>query len=108
MIEKSNSTSLALATIAILGQPPRSRNEQILSGFLAWRIFFVSVLFLTGILGIFFWGQLHGHSLEESRTYAVNTLMMMEVFYLFSVRYLRCSSLSFKRLFATKGRSSLR
>lgn len=45
---------------------------------------------------------MHGHSLEESRTYAVNTLVMMEVFYLFSVRYLRRSSLSFKRLFATK------
>jgi len=27
MIKKSNSISLALATIAILGQPPSSRND---------------------------------------------------------------------------------
>lgn len=83
-------------------RPPRSRNEPMLSGFLLWRIFFVSALFLVGIFGMFTWSQSHGHTLEESRTYVVNTLVIMEVFYLFNVRYLRQSSLNFKRLFDTK------
>lgn len=80
-------------------RPPRPANEPMLSGFLAWRILLVSVLFAAGIFGIFKWSLHHGSTLEEARTYAVNTLVTMEVFYLFSVRYLRVSSLKFKRLF---------
>ncbi|MDP2100279.1 MAG: cation-transporting P-type ATPase [Gallionella sp.] len=79
--------------------PPRPANEPILSGFLAWRILLVSALFAAGIFGIFKWSLYQGSTLEEARTYAVNTLVTMEVFYLFSVRYLRVSSFSFKRLF---------
>ncbi|MCD2448953.1 cation-transporting P-type ATPase [Methylicorpusculum oleiharenae] len=83
----------------IMQRPPRPANEPILSGFLVWRICLVSSLFALGIFGIFEWSQQQGSSLEEARTYAVNTLVMMEVFYLLSVRYLRASALNFQRMF---------
>ena len=85
-----------------MSRPPRPAHEAILSGFLLWRIVLVSVLFATGVFGIFNWSQQHGSTLEESRTYAVNTLVVMEVFYLLSVRYLRVSALNFKRLLNTR------
>ncbi|ALP51684.1 carbonate dehydratase [Candidatus Tenderia electrophaga] len=86
----------------VMRQPPRPAREPLLSGFLIWRILLVSVLFAAGVFGIFSWSQLHGSTLEESRTYAVNTLVAMEVFYLFSVRYLRAPSLTLRGLLGTR------
>lgn len=87
---------------SVMQRPPRPKDEAMLSGFLLWRITFVSLLFFAGIYGIFLWSQLHGSTLEEARTYAVNTLVMLEVFYLLNVRYLSSSSLSIKHLFSSK------
>lgn len=50
---------------------------------------FVSTLFLAGIFGMSEWSLLQGSSVEAAPTVAVNTLVCMEVFYLFSVRYLK-------------------
>jgi len=80
---------------------PRQRNEKMLSGFLVWRITFVSFLFVIGVYGIFLWTQSQGASLEQSRTYAVNTLVVMEVFYLFNVRCLNAASWSVKQWFTS-------
>ncbi|QBQ55870.1 HAD-IC family P-type ATPase [Nitrosococcus wardiae] len=85
----------------VMHRRPRGRDEPLLSGFLLWRIGFVSFLFLVGIFGFFAWTRQQGASLEEARTYAVNTLVVMEVFYLFSARYLGASSLSWRGLKAT-------
>ena len=41
-------------------------------------------------------------SVEEARTIAVNTLVVMEIFYLFSVRYLGEPSLTLRGLFGTR------
>ncbi|MDX1574142.1 MAG: HAD-IC family P-type ATPase [Methylophaga sp.] len=81
---------------------PRNRSEKILSGLLLWRITFVSLLFSIGIYGIYLWSQVQGASVEESRTYAVNTLVMMEVFYLFNVRCLHVASWSIRQWFTSK------
>ncbi len=81
---------------------PRQRDEKMLSGLLVWRISLVSVLFLAGIYGIFAWSQAQGASLEQSRTYAVNTLVVMEVFYLFNVRCLNVASWSVRQWFTSK------
>ncbi|MDT8407320.1 MAG: cation-transporting P-type ATPase [Methylococcales bacterium] len=86
----------------VMNRPPRHREEAMLSGFLLWRIVFVSLLFFAGIYGIFLWSQSHGSTLEESRTYAVNTLVMLEIFYLLNVRCLSGSSMSAKHLFGSK------
>jgi magnesium-transporting ATPase (P-type) len=76
----------------VMRRPPRPPREPLLSGFLLWRVAFVSALFTAGIFGMFLWTRAEGATLEEARTYAVNTLVVMEVFYLFSVRYLRAPS----------------
>jgi magnesium-transporting ATPase (P-type) len=76
----------------VMRRPPRPVTEPILSGFLVWRIVLVSALFFAGIFGMFKLSLARGASLEEARTVAVNTLVAMEVFYLFSVRYLRTPS----------------
>ena len=80
---------------------PRQRDEKMLSGFLVWRISFVSLLFVIGVYGMFLWTQSQGASLEQSRTYAVNTLVVMEVFYLFNVRCLSSASWSIKQWFTS-------
>lgn len=86
----------------IMRRAPRPPGEPILSGFLVWRVIFVSTLFCAGIFGMFTWSQTNGATLEEARTYAVNTLVVMEIFYLFSVRYLRAPSLTLQGLRGTR------
>ncbi len=73
-------------------RPPRRPDEAMLSRFVIWRIFFVSGLFLAGIFGMYQWMLSQGATVEAARTVAVNTLVCMEVFYLFSVRYLKAPS----------------
>jgi magnesium-transporting ATPase (P-type) len=86
----------------VMQRPPRRVQESLLSGFLLWRVALVSLLFLAGVFGIFVWAQAHGSTVAEARTYAVNTLVVMEVFYLFSVRYLRSPSFTFRGVVGTK------
>ena len=87
---------------SVMRRPPRAAGEPILSGFLLWRVAFVSVLFCAGIFGKFTFAQASGASIEEARTIAVNTLVVMEIFYLFSVRYLRDASLTWQGLIGTR------
>ncbi|RDD61014.1 cation-transporting P-type ATPase [Ferruginivarius sediminum] len=85
-----------------MSRPPRALREPLLSGFLAWRIAMVSTLFLLGIFGMFEWAIVKGMEVAEARTIAVNTLVVLEVFYLFSVRYLRTPSLTIKGVLGTR------
>jgi magnesium-transporting ATPase (P-type) len=80
----------------VMRRPPGPADEPLLSRFLVWRIAFVSALFLTGIFGIYEWALLLGASVDAARTVAVNTLVCMEVFYLFSVRYLKARSFTWQ------------
>jgi magnesium-transporting ATPase (P-type) len=82
-------------------RPPRSPDEPILSRFLVWRIVFVSTLFLSGVFGVFGWALAQEFEIEKARTLAVNTLVVMEVFYLFSVRFLRMPSLTLRGALGT-------
>jgi magnesium-transporting ATPase (P-type) len=86
----------------IMQRPPRAADEPILSRFVLWRVVFVSLLFCAGIFGMFTWAQTRGASLEEARTIAVNTLVVMEIFYLFSVRFLNSTSLSIRAVLGTR------
>lgn len=86
----------------VMKRPPRRRDEPILSSFLIWRICLVSLLFLAGIFVMFFGSQAFGATVEEARTYAVNVLVVMEVFYLFNIRYLGSGSFSWERMFGTR------
>lgn len=86
----------------VMARAPRPASEPILSPFVLWRVGFVSVLFMAGIFGKFALAQAQGSSVEEARTIAVNTLVVMEIFYLFSVRYLGEPSLTLRGLFGTR------
>ncbi|MCS6876978.1 MAG: cation-transporting P-type ATPase [Geminicoccaceae bacterium] len=83
-------------------RPPRRPEQPILSGELAWRIVFVSALFVLGAFGIFNWAKANGASIEEARTLVVNTIVVMEIFYLFSVRYAHGTSLTLEGLVGTR------
>jgi magnesium-transporting ATPase (P-type) len=79
-------------------RPPRDPREPLLSGLLVWRIAFVSLILVAGTFGLFVWERDQGASIELARTVAVNTLVMFEIFYLFSARYLLAPALTLKGL----------
>lgn len=80
---------------------PRSIDEPVISAFVVWRIVFVSVLFVFGTFGAFFWAASRNLPLESARTLTVNTIVVMEIFYLFSIRYRHGASLSWGGLLGT-------
>ena len=71
----------------VMRRPPRDGKAPILTPYLVWRVVFVSLILMTGTMGLFLWESGRGASLEEARTVAVNTLVMFEIFYLFNARY---------------------
>jgi len=75
-------------------RPPRDRDEPLLSRDLAWQVILVSSLFAVGVFGMYRWGVGQGYSLELARTLAMNTLVVMEIFYLFFIRKLHDPSLT--------------
>ena len=97
-------SSIALALVLafepterdVMNRPPRRPDEPMLSPFVLWRICFVSVLFMAGIFGMHGWALSWGADETTARTVAVNTLVAMEVFYLFSVRYLKSPSFTWQ------------
>lgn len=70
----------------VMKRPPRDPAESILSGYLVWRIGFVSVLIGGLTLGIYYWMKQEGYEVEIARTVAVNTLTAGQLFYLFNCR----------------------
>lgn len=85
----------------VMHRPPRPAAEGLLDAFLVWRIVLVSLLFLGGIFASFQWAMQAGLGEAAARTLAVNTLVAMEVFYLFSVRYLDSASLTLRGVLGT-------
>ena len=81
---------------------PRTAGRPLLDGLLLWRITFVSALFLGGAFGMFFWAGARELPVEAARTIVVNTIVVMEIFYLFSVRFVHGSSLSRRGLLGTR------
>jgi len=86
----------------VMQRPPRNSDEPILSYFLIWRVTFVSFILVIGTFGLFLWERQHGASIELARTVAVNTLVMFEIFYLFSARFLLAPSLTVNGLFGNR------
>ncbi|WP_274631070.1 cation-transporting P-type ATPase [Arvimicrobium flavum] len=78
----------------VMQRPPRRRDAPILSPFLIWRVVFVSLLFTLAVLGVFEYAIGRGYSEAGARTMVVNTVMVLEIFYLFNVRYLHMTSFS--------------
>jgi magnesium-transporting ATPase (P-type) len=76
----------------VMRRAPRPPGEPMLTPFVIWRIALVSGLFLVGIFTMYRVSLAGGADVETARTMAVNTLVAMEIFYLFSVRYLKAPS----------------
>ncbi|MCX8999597.1 cation-transporting P-type ATPase [Rhizobiaceae bacterium BDR2-2] len=85
----------------VMQRRPRRRDAPLVTPFLLWRIIFVSFLFMSGVFGVFFHALGNGESIEVARTQVVNVLAVMEIFYLFNVRYLHTTSISFRGLLGT-------
>jgi magnesium-transporting ATPase (P-type) len=82
-------------------RPPRRPDQPILSGELLWRILFVSLLFVIGGFLVFFSALAAGRETEYARTLVVNTIVVMQIFYLFNVRYVHGPSFTLEGLVGT-------
>jgi magnesium-transporting ATPase (P-type) len=82
-------------------RPPRRPDAPILSGLLLWRIAFVSLVAAAAVFGLFLSALDRGLPLEAARTIAVNALVAIEIGYLFSVRYVHGSSLTWTGVLGT-------
>jgi magnesium-transporting ATPase (P-type) len=61
----------------------------------------VSLLFAAASLGMFFAALELGRDLETARTIVVNALVVLQVFYLFNVRYLHMTSFTLRGALGT-------
>ncbi len=86
------------AEARVMQRPPRDPRQPLLSGYLVWRIVFVSALFFAGTVGLFGWELARGASLETARTAAVNAVVFAELTYLFSSRFVQASAVSWRGL----------
>ncbi len=85
----------------VMRRPPRRVGAPLLSAFLVWRIVLVSLLFVIGTFGIFAWTLRRGFDVDMARTMVVNTMVVMEIFYLFNVRYMHAASISWRGIMGT-------
>lgn len=85
----------------VMRRPPRRADAGLLSPFLVWRVVFVSLLFVAGALGVFFYALGRGLSVDMARTMVVNTIVVLEIFYLFNVRYLHMTSFTWRGALGT-------
>ncbi len=76
----------------LMNRPPRAAKASILDRALGIRTAVMSLAVGAAAFGCFEWAQQHGLSDEASRTIAVNTIVVVEVGYLFACRSLRLPS----------------
>ncbi|MCC5857242.1 MAG: cation-transporting P-type ATPase [Ectothiorhodospiraceae bacterium] len=77
----------------VMRRPPRPPQASVLSGYMVWRISFVSVLLVIATVSMFLLRYADGDALDYARTVAVNTLVVGQVFYLLASRYVIDTSL---------------
>jgi Ca2+-transporting ATPase len=77
----------------VMKRPPRRPNSPILTKDLIIQVAIVSMCILISAYGLFEWSLKDGSTIEEARTIAVNTIVMIEIFYLFNCRSLTKSVL---------------
>jgi magnesium-transporting ATPase (P-type) len=70
----------------VMRRPPRDPHAPILSRLLMWRTALVSALFCVAVFAVFYWAVARGEELEHAQTFAVDTMVALEIAYLFTVR----------------------
>jgi Ca2+-transporting ATPase len=73
----------------LMSRPPRPTNAPILGPELGMRTLLVSLAIGGATFGLFEWATQLGQSEAQARTVAINTIVVMEVGYLFACRSLR-------------------
>ncbi|GAB4567715.1 MAG: cation-transporting P-type ATPase [Haliangiales bacterium] len=74
----------------LMDRPPRTVDAKLLDWRLGVRILMVSAMIAGAAFGLFRWSfEVLGASIEEARTIAVNTIVVVESAYLFACRSLR-------------------
>ena len=77
-----------------MSRPPRRSGAPLLPGWIVWQIVLVSILFLATVFGIYAYAIDRGYPLALAQTMAVNMLVVLEIFYLFFIRNLHGTSLT--------------
>jgi magnesium-transporting ATPase (P-type) len=85
----------------VMRQPPRKRDEPLLTARLVWQILLVSLLVVCCVFGVYWIAIERGHPVELARTLVLNMLVVTEIAYLFSIRNRHASSLSLPALRGT-------
>jgi magnesium-transporting ATPase (P-type) len=85
----------------VMRRAPRAPDAPLLSKFLVWRVGLVSFLFVGTALAVFFFALGRGDDLETARTLVVNVIVVLEIFYLFNVRYLHMTSITLRGALGT-------
>jgi Ca2+-transporting ATPase len=75
----------------LMNRPPRAPNAPILTGRMLAQVVLVGLLILIAAFGLFKWELARGAGLEAARTVALNTVAMIQAFYLINCRSLRHS-----------------
>jgi magnesium-transporting ATPase (P-type) len=75
-------------------RPPRARGEPLLTGTLIWQIALVSTLILMAVFGMYFYAMDRGYPIPLAQTIAMNTLVVLQIFYLFFIRNIYGTSLN--------------
>jgi magnesium-transporting ATPase (P-type) len=86
----------------IMLRRPRPPSEPLLNGFFIWRVVMVSVLMMTGALGLFLWELVSGAGIEKAQTMAVNAVVIAEMLYLINSRFIFASVLNRNGLFGNR------
>ncbi|MBI1907128.1 MAG: HAD-IC family P-type ATPase [Rhodocyclales bacterium] len=80
------------AEAGVMERPPRRPGEALVTGLLAGRIAYVTLLMVVATFTVFEWVLSRGGSLEAARTAAVNMLVIGELVYLFNTRRFTASA----------------
>jgi magnesium-transporting ATPase (P-type) len=86
----------------VMKRAPRDPKAPMLSGLLVWRTALVSALFCVLVFAVFYWAITRGEELEHAQTFAVNTMVGLEVAYLFSVRLRHSRPFDFRDIRITR------
>ncbi|MFN3273632.1 MAG: HAD-IC family P-type ATPase [Paracoccus sp. (in: a-proteobacteria)] len=83
-------------------RPPRPRHAGLLTGALVWQVCFVAILFVAAIFGVFIHTLDRSHDIALAQSMAMNTVVMLEIAYLFLIRTSFGSSLNWASIRATR------
>ncbi|MCD6259020.1 MAG: cation-transporting P-type ATPase [Helicobacteraceae bacterium] len=86
----------------IMKRAPRALDEPILSSALVWQILYGTFLFLIAIFSFYYYAFQADADIDHARTLAFNTLVFMEIFYLFYVRNMNTLTTSFSEVIGSK------